>query len=286
MSGEVHRGLRASAPRAPREAVDEAAGPWPRGPTRTRWACRRGPGRRPACSPRRRPDGADGEHLVGQRPIDAGRSASTSASATAWLRPKMTPLTASFMAAPLPRAPMWKMRAASASSDRPGALQVLRVAAHHERQLAALREAHAARDGRVQDAGATCPGLGREARIVAGATVLGRPAPRPDGLPRAARRAPRTASSTARSSASIVSATSTVAATSAGVAAHGRAPARRPVPPPGPASGCRASGRRACRRAPAPAPSPSPCGPCPAGRRASSGISRGSRRTVPATGTG
>ena len=68
-------------------------------------------------------------------------SARTSPSASAWLSPKMTVLTASFMAAPLPSGPRWKTRRPDGVEDGPGPLEVGGLAADHEGQLAALGQA-------------------------------------------------------------------------------------------------------------------------------------------------
>ena len=83
---------------------------------RTRPASRPARGRRRACSRRTapRPRSRPGRRRRAARSMPF-RSARTSASATASLSPKITVLTASFMAAPVPRPPRWKTRLARQS---------------------------------------------------------------------------------------------------------------------------------------------------------------------------
>ena len=123
----------------PRRARRSAAGPSPRGRARTRPGSSRARGRPRACSRRtaHRPRSRRGR----RRPLapDPGRSARTSPSATApGSARRSRVLTASFIAAPVPSGPRWKMRRRERLEDRPGPLQVGRLAADHQRELAGL----------------------------------------------------------------------------------------------------------------------------------------------------
>ena len=80
------------------------------------------------------------------------RSARTSPSDSASFSPKITVLTASFIAAPVPSGPRWKSAGAVGLEDRPGALEVRQLSADHQRQLPALGQADAAGHRRIEDA--------------------------------------------------------------------------------------------------------------------------------------
>ena len=120
-------------------------------------------------------------------------SARTSPSATAWLSPKISVLTASFMAAPVPERAEVEDGPRQRLEDRPRPLEVRGLAADHDRQLAALGEPDAARDRGVEEAGAG-RGAARRRRTdrgrrhgrpchVDGRSRGARPASRPSGPP-------------------------------------------------------------------------------------------------------
>ncbi len=90
------------------------------------------------------------------------RSARTRPSETAPLSPKMTVLTASFIAAPVPSGPRWKMLRASRSRTGRARLEVGGVASDHDRQVAGARQGDAAGDRRVEHARAPSADVGRE----------------------------------------------------------------------------------------------------------------------------
>ena len=97
--------------------------------------------RGPLVADERRADGAGGDHVVGDARSTPAASARTSASATAPLRPKITVLTASFIAAPDPSGPRWKIVFETASSAGRARSRSGRLAADHERQRAGLGQA-------------------------------------------------------------------------------------------------------------------------------------------------
>ena len=231
MRGEVDGRLRHRDAGRVGEVGGSGRGPCRRAPARTRPASRRGRGRPPACSrrtaPRQRSRRGRRRRAARSMPL---RSASTSASATASLSPKMRVFTASFMAAP--RAERRRGgRSASPGDSRTGRARSRSAASPPTMIVSspASVERDAARDRRIEDAGAARADGRRDGpdRVRAGPCSCRRRRT-PARMPAATPSGPSNRSRTAASSATIEMTTSARAAASAG---RGRRSPRRSARP-------------------------------------------------------